>query len=606
MCGIAGFINLQDRNLAIEKLLQALHHRGPDKQSHYSHDALSLVHTRLAIQDIQHGHQPLHYQHYTIILNGQIYNHLALRKEYLRDFPFQTSSDTETLLAMYIQFDKDLFQYLDGMFAFAILDRNKNSLFLARDRAGKKPLYYYKKNDRFAFASELNALKAILPLTLHHEAIKSLLRCGFFFKEHTPYHEVYELNAGHYLSLDLTSLALQKKSYFDLLEVYHQPKLELSLPDAMALTDQTLQTAVKNRLMSSELEVGAFLSGGIDSNLIVALAAQEQSRLKTFTVKFPGEYDETSLAKLTAARYRTEHTEIEIAMDVEQDLEKILLNYGEPFLDSSAIPSYYVAKEAKKHVTVVLNGDGADELFAGYRRYVPLTKRWIEWARTFAFLTAILPKPHHKKSKYNYFYRLLAMSSKQGLDFYTSATVDAFNDSYTFPLNAIDDQLDGFIHQVQGDPHLSALDKMLYLDFNLLLFGDLLVKMDIATMAHALEARSPFLSRDMLRLSAQLPDHYKIKGTATKFILRQLAKQYLPLELINQPKRGFEIPLKSWLNHELKTKMHAYLEGTPKVSDYVAPSFIQNLLQRKVPISDEKRAKMLWSLLATEIWLQHN
>ena len=605
MCGIAGIVNANNPLEIISKLSTALTHRGPDEQSHYTHQNISLIHTRLAIQDIQHGQQPMHMENCAIIFNGQIYNHLSLRKQYLSDISFSTQSDTETLLALYLKFGPDMFQYMDGMFAFAILDKNKRQLFLARDRAGKKPLYYFHKNAQFVFASELNALKSIMPLSIRHEAIEALLRCGFLFKQFTPFADTQELTAGSYLTLDLSTLHIEHKKYFDLLSYYQQPKIKHSLEDTLTLVDDTLKNSVNARLFSSELEVGAFLSGGIDSSLIVAMAAQQTAKLKTFTIKFPGSYDESALAKLTAERYGTAHTEIDIHMNVAEDLEKILLNYGEPFLDSSAIPSYYVAREAKKHVTVVLNGDGADELFGGYRRYVPMANQWLAIAARLSWLINILPSPHNKKTKYNYLYRLLAMSNKTGLDFYLSSTTDTFDDCYNFKNNWIDQQLNDFILTIEKST-LSSLDKMLYLDFSLILFSDLLPKMDIATMAHSLEARSPFLSKDMMILAARLPDNQKIHRTTTKFILRELAKKYLPNALVHQPKRGFEIPLKSWLDHELKDKMLSYLDGTPKVSHYIKNDFIQKLLKKKIITSDEKRAKMLWALLTTEIWLQHN
>jgi asparagine synthase (glutamine-hydrolysing) len=604
MCGIAGVVN-HNNEAILKKLRLALLHRGPDAQDDYTHNNISLIHTRLAIQDIKNGQQPFHLENCSIIFNGQIYNHLELRKQHLPEVHFRTQSDTETLLAMYLKFSTDMFQYLEGMFAFAILDQNKNQLLLARDRAGKKPLYYYQKAQVFAFASELNALKGAFACTINHEAITSALRCGLYFKEHTPYQEITTLTAGTYLILNIAELDIKQEHYFNLLDYYQQPKLALPLTEAITQVEHSLQKAITARLLSSELEVGAFLSGGIDSGLIVAMASAIQPKIKTFTVKFSGNYDESHLAKLTAQHYHTEHHELEIAMHVAEDLEKILLNYGEPFVDSSAIPSYYVAKAAKEHVTVVLNGDGADELFGGYRRYVPLAHHWIKYAKHFSKFTTLLPKPRHKQSKYTYLYRLLSMAKKQGLDFQTSSIQDSFDDCYKFPHNNIDQEADYYIREIQNLPNLSLLDKKLYLDFSINLFGDLLVKMDIATMAHALEARSPFLAKDILTLAPRLPDQYKIHGTTTKYILRQLAKKYLPEALVNQPKRGFEVPLKSWIDHELADKIQSYLNNNACINNYINASFIQKLLNKKIATSDEKRAKMLWSLLATEIWLRH-
>lgn len=595
MCAIAGTINFP--NLSFETLKKALYHRGPDTQTSYNYKNLELVHTRLSIQDVAHGQQPFHYENYTIIFNGEIYNHLELRKEYLQDFDFKTASDTETLLYLFVKFRENMFGYLDGMFAFCILDKEKNQFFLARDRAGKKPLYFYKDKGKFAFASELNALKSICELKINETAIASYLRCGFFYKEYTPYDNVFTLDAGTFCTVDLNALQIEQKKYFDILDFYKQP-LECSFEEALESVDKILHKSIRDRLLSSDLEVGAFLSGGIDSSLVVAIASEYKKNLKTYTVKFSDGYDESHLAKLTAKKYNTDHTELSISMNLKNDIEKILLNYGQPFMDSSAIPSYYVSKEAKKHVTVILNGDGADEIFGGYRRYVPSANGLIDIASKFSFLTKILPKPHNKKSLYNYAYRLLSMAGKNGLDFYLSSTVDIFEDEYSFKENVINNQMEEFINNT----HLDPLSKMLYLDFNILLFSDLLVKMDIATMSNSLEGRSPFLSKYILEFVPTLQNDYKIKGKSTKHILRELSKKYLPQELITQPKRGFEVPLKNWVENNLKENIFDTLRGTSYSSTFIDKSFINNLLEKKINVSSEKRAKMLWTMYCLEVW----
>ena len=272
-----------------------------------------------------------------------------------------------------------------------------------------------------------------------------------------------------------------------------------------------------------------------------------------------------------------------------------------PFFDSSAIPSYYVSKEAKKHLTVILNGDGADELFAGYRRYVPVANNTINIAKNFSFLTKILPQPNNRKSYYNYLYRLLSMSSKKGIDFYLSATGDIFEDIYTFD-NDLIENLDDYIQNILSDKELTNLSKMLYLDFELILFSDLLVKMDIATMANSLEGRSPFLSRYMLEFTPKIDDNLKIKKLTTKYILRQLAEKYLPADLINQPKRGFEVPLKDWVNKELREFIFDYLQKGCYSENFIKRDFIDNLLNKKARVSEEKRAKMLWAMVCLEVW----
>jgi len=601
MCGIAGTINF---NNSLESIKKSLFHRGPDEQNIYSYKNVNLIHTRLSIQDISNGQQPFEYDDYIIVFNGEIYNHLELRKEYLQEEIFTTNSDTETLLCLYIKYKNKMFDMIDGMFAFSILDKKTNKLIMARDRAGKKPLYIYNDYAKFMFASELNAIKSgIANLNIDEDEIYSYLRNGFFYKTTTPYKNVFGLEAGYVYELNIDSLDFKKEKYFDILDFYKKDKIT-DFVYAKDTLDNILHKSVKSRITSSDLEVGAFLSGGIDSSLIVAIASEYVDKLKTFTVKFEGAFDESNLAKLTANKYNTEHYELNISMNLKDDIEKILLNYGEPFMDSSAIPSYYVSQEAKKHVTVILNGDGADEIFGGYRRYVPVVSNWIKVASYFSLLTGVLPKPHSKKSIYNYLYRLLAMSGKSGLDFYNSATNDIFEDVYSFDSNYTFNQMDNFIRRVESED-ISSLSRMLYLDFNLILQRDLLKKMDIATMSHSLEGRSPFLSKYMLEFAPALADEFKIKGTTTKVILRELAMEYLSTELISQPKRGFEVPLKSWVENDLKENISDALSGDCYSYKFIDKKFITNLLNKDIDVSDEKRAKMLWSLFCLEIWYKN-
>ena len=400
------------------------------------------------------------------------------------------------------------------------------------------------------------------------------------------------------MALDINTLKIKAEKYFDIKDYYAKPST-LSFEESLQKVDKLLHKSVKDRIDSSDLEVGAFLSGGTDSSLIVAIASEYKENLKTFTVKFDGTFDESHLAKLTAQKYGTTHHELSISMNLKDDIEKILLNYGQPFMDSSAIPSYYVSQEAKKHVTVILNGDGADELFGGYRRYVPAANGLLNISSKFSFLLKLMPKPHDKKSLYNYAYRLLSMSSKSGLDFYLSSTIDSFEDVYPFKNNKIFSQMEQFIKSAD---ELDDLSKMLYLDSNMILFSDLLVKMDIATMTNSLEGRSPFLSKYMLEFAPTLKNEYKIKGKTTKYILRELAKKYLPNELITQPKRGFEVPLKKWVENDLKENIFDSLQSDSYTNNFIDKKFITNLLDKKVDVSDEKRAKMLWAMYCLEVW----
>lgn len=599
MCGIAGGVNIE---ADYKFLLNSLKHRGPDDWGKWESKNLFLFHTRLAIQDIKQGRQPFEYKDFLIVFNGEIYNHLKLRKHYLQEFKFKTNCDTEALLYLYIKYKEKMFDKIDGMFAFCIFDRKENKLFLAKDRAGKKPLFYYKKGDKFFFASELKAFKFLKNIYTDEESIYTYLRTGFFPFEYTPFKGVKNLRNGSFLVYDLGNNTIKTERYFDIENYYRQDRLNKNEDEILEVLDEKLTKSIKDRMLASDLEVGAFLSGGIDSSLVVAVASQFTKRLKTFTVKFERDHDESHLAKLTSQMYSTDHTEIEITMNLKSDIEKILSNYGMPFMDSSAIPSYYVSREAKRYITVVLNGDGADELFGGYRRYVPVANRLLRHFKKIAFLFRMLPPPKEKQSHYNYLYRLASMSNKEKLDLYLSATTDVFEDVYEFKDTSQLNKLKRFVEETLKDSMLTDLSKFLYLDFELILFSDLLIKMDIATMANSLEARSPFLSKNILEFAPLLEDNLKVKKTTTKYILRKLAEKYLHKKLIKQPKRGFEVPLKKWVNNELKEAIFDYLQKGCYSENFINRGFIDGLLENRIRVSEEKRAKMLWSMFCLEVW----
>ena len=605
MCGIAGSINY---HLDIARLTKDLYHRGPDEQKTFTENNVCLHHHRLAIVDIAAGHQPMHFQDLTIIFNGEIYNHLEVREKY--QLRCQTHSDTETILHAYDKKGPDCLHDFDGMFAFVIYDRKKESLFIARDRAGKKPLYYYKDSKRFVFASELGSLHNQVSLRLSETDLQQYVRLGYFYQSSTPYQDTRELPAGSYAYVSTKSLDVNVTSWWSIAPFYEKNGGD-DQATALEKTDAMLHKAIRNRVESSDLEVGAFLSGGIDSGIVTAIAKKYNSTLKTFTVSFPGEYDEAPLARLVADKYETKHHEINITFDsLLYDTEEILANYGEPHCDESAIPSYYVSQEAKKHLTVILNGDGGDELFGGYRRYVPFSRiDFFENSRIrnyfFRLLYGITPSTRSKMNKLNYLRRMFFLGSRSGLGTYVSATTDIFEgyESRVFPQpwTASGDLSQGF-EKVFGS-ELSGLQKMMLLDFENILPGLLLVKMDIATMAHSLEGRSPLLCKDLLEYIPGLPDNLKIKGTTTKYLLRCLAEKYLPAPLIQQPKRGFEPPLQQWVDRDLRNLIGDYLGSADALYPlFVRRKFIYDLLNRRVHVSPEKRAKMLWLVFTLEVW----
>lgn len=607
MCGIAGSINYK---LPYEVINQNMLHRGPDEQNGSIENNVDLYHLRLSILDVEGGKQPMTLENqFTIIFNGEIYNHNELRKQF--GLFCNTSSDTETILRLYQKLGTSFLNYLDGMFVFAIYNNTDKTLFIARDRAGKKPLYYYKDAKKFVFASELNCLKGILPLEINNDNFYNYTRLGTFYRNFTPYKNVTELVGGSYLLIKVTDLSVKETRWWNINNFYGKSNTD-TFEESKEKVDHYLTEAVKRRIESSDLEVGCFLSGGIDSGLTTAIGSKFTQQLKTFTVAFDGAYNEAPLAKLVAEKYNTDHTEIKISFDnLKNDVENILANYGEPFFDSSAIPSYYVSQEAKKHLTVIINGDGADELFGGYRRYVPFAKydffkSNIGVKSGATLLKKFLPQPHNKKSKYNYLYRLASLASKSNVEIYLSAGADIMED---YEKNIIRPSFD-YLQNIRNDfnvitqnKNLSGLQKIMNMDFDTNLFSDLLVKMDIATMANSLEGRSPFMCKELLEYVPSMSDKYKINGTTTKYLLRDLAKNYLPTELINQPKRGFEIPLKNWIDTELKDMLFDYVGSSNALcNQFVKKDFIEKLLNNKVKIPSEKRAKILWMLFSMEVW----
>ncbi len=606
MCGIAGSINYK---LDIPLLTKDLWHRGPDEQDTFTTDKLQLHHHRLAILDIASGKQPMKYKDLTIIFNGQIYNHLEIRKKYNLDCT--THSDTETILHAYAKLGPDCLHDFDGMFALAIYNSTSQNLFLARDRAGKKPLYYFTDDKKFVFCSELKALRNQLPLSINDTNIQEYVRMGYFYHGATAYQHVFEIPSGSYANVSLTDTVVKVKEWWNI-HSYYQQKNTDDFTTALTKVDDMLHEAVKNRVESSDLEVGSFLSGGIDSGIVTAIAKEYSSTLKTFTVSFDGVYDEAPLAKLVAEKYKTNHYEIKITYDnLINDVEKIMTNYGEPFFDNSAIPSYYVSKAAKENLTVILNGDGGDEIFGGYRRYVPFSKydffKSGKLARKFASgIHSLMPASHNKKSKYNFLYRLTDIARKNNLDIYLTSTIDIFegyekyllgNDDFLGPVKKDFDAM--------NDSGLSGLQKIMNLDFDNILTGILLVKIDIATMANSLEGRSPLLCKKILEYVPGLPDNYKIRGVQTKYLLRKLAEKYLPQLLINQPKRGFEPPLKEWVNNQLRPVIGDYLMSSDAYyTSFISKKFIEGLFDDKIKVPAEKRIKMLWLAFTLELWYQ--
>ena len=612
MCGLAGSIAYP---LDVPAVLEALKHRGPDDAGDFSDGAVQLLHTRLAIVDATGGSQPMQRGEWVIAFNGEIYNHEALRAS--QGLNCQTHSDTETLLELFAKLGPPCLELLDGMFAFALYNTRSQTLFLARDRAGEKPLYLWQSAGQTVFASELNALRAALPLQVDDAAVRQFLASGVFTQHNTAYQNVTEVLPGQLVTIDCSTQKQTVASWFSLESHYlhgavastNEP-LITDVEQAIKELDEKLNSSVVNCLLSSDLEVGCFLSGGIDSGLVTAMASEHVRSLRTFTVSFDGQFDESTLAASVAKRYNTKHCKLPISFDsLEQDIETIVLNYGEPIADDSIIPTWYVCQAAKQHVSVVLTGDGADEQFAGYRRYVPYAKLPLFTAGTAGIfgmqaLHAMLPKVSKQTGVYQHLHRLVAMMGQSGSERYIVATTTA-NQLDLIPENSQNESQLHMLYAHIAQLPLTHLQRLMLMDAQVLLPGALLPKMDIGSMSHSLETRSPFLGKQLLEFAPRLHDSLKIRNGQTKYLLRTLAKRYLPEDVVSAPKRGFGTPLVQWMATHLRAPVHDRLQpSNALVRTFCEPAALDNLLDGSAAMSKAHQAKLLWMLYTTELWLQ--
>ncbi|WP_224999063.1 asparagine synthase (glutamine-hydrolyzing) [Cesiribacter sp. SM1] len=607
MCGIFGNIGrLRESDMKVAE--EMLCHRGPDGQVYKTYEPnVHLFHARLSIVDIAGGTQPMEEEGLSIIFNGEIYNHQELRDQF--SLNGRSHSDTETILLLYQKLGLGMLKHLEGMFALALYDQSQGKLHLIRDRAGKKPLYFSKTPENIYFGSEQNVLQKVLRPSIRLSAMATYLQTGMVYGEGTPFKGIYELKPGHRLEIDVKSGTISEQKEWWSIVPFYENGIRISEEEAMEELDYRLKRAVKRRIESSDLEVGCFLSGGIDSGIVTAMATEVKPGLRTFTVKFSDEYDESPIARKVAAHLGTSHQELNVSYDhLLQDFEKIVNAYGEPFVDDSQIPSYYVAREARKHLTVIVNGDGGDELFGGYRRYVPYANSLLtnKGVRVLSKLVSpLLPAPGNKMSLYNYAYRLAKLNSLERYEQYLSASTDLLLDgSVPFKVKP-EDALERKIRSIYSK-NLSGLQKIMLADFETILPYILLKKIDISSMQNSLEGRSPFLSKDILEFAPSLPDVLKVKGSTTKLVLRKLAAKYLPAGNEKLPKRGFEVPIIGMVEHTLQPILQDYLHSSDCLyKDVLEVSFVEKLLNNKITMSRDKRAKLLFGLLTMEIWYRN-
>jgi asparagine synthase (glutamine-hydrolysing) len=622
MCGITGIVRRDgaqiDREL-LARMNDAIRHRGPDDDGFYFSDGVGLAMRRLAIIDLKSGHQPIHNADRTawIVFNGEIYNYRELRKQLeALGHTFYTDSDTEAIVHAYDEYGVECPKHLRGMFALAIWNERDKSLFLARDRVGKKPLLYAQTGDQLIFGSEFSALLAHPSVSreVDYEAIHHYLSFISVPAPLTAYQSIRKLEPGHWL---LWREGEIKSERYWQLDFSH--KLNISEQEAGERASELLRDAVRVRLMS-EVPLGAFLSGGIDSSAVVALMAQESSEpVKTFSIGFEEQdFSELHHARRVAEHVGADHHEFIVRPNAMEVLPTLVEHYGEPFADSSAIPSYYVSRETRRFVTVALNGDGGDECFAGYERYAAmnLAQRYTKLLPAavrdgvVGNLANALPdfKSRGPLGKGKRFLKAASLSPVQRYlrwisAFDENAKLDLYSEG--FREQTKDFSTVGIIQPWFAKANGSGIvDASLLTDTMTYLPNDLLVKMDIASMTVSLEARSPFLDHHLMEFAASLPEKLKLRRMTTKYLLKRILKDLVPAENLSRGKMGFGVPIGHWF----RGTMQPFLRETLLSDKALGRNLFQrNKVRQIVDQHVEGRidhSHRLWSLLMLELWFQ--
>ncbi len=622
MCGIVGIVRSDTRlidEVLLSRMCEAIRHRGPDDDGFYVAQGVGLGMRRLSIIDLKSGHQPIHNQDRTawIVFNGEIYNYLELREELEKlGHEFYTNSDTEAIVHAYDRWGSDCPKHLRGMFAIAIWDERTQELLLARARVGKKPLLYATVNGQIIFASEFSALLLHPEISrdIDTKALDYYLSFMCVPAPLTAYRGIRKLKPGH---------TLRWRKGETKIERYWEPdfsrKLEISAEEAGERAIEVLREAVRVRLMS-EVPLGAFLSGGIDSSAVVALMSEASSApVKTFSIGFEEQdFSELHHARRVAEHVGADHHEFVVRPDALEVLPLLVEHYGEPYADSSAIPTYYVARETRKHVTVALNGDGGDESFAGYERYAA-----IQLSQKYHRLPALLresvvkhaigliPTSELRRSRLRDAKRFLQAASLPKIDCYLrwvsafdrEAKRELYSDSFSNETADVDarDQLEPWFARVNG---AGIVDAALLADTMTYLPDDLLVKVDIATMAVSLEARSPFLDHHVIEFAASLPEKLKLRGLTTKYLLKRILKKLLPVENLERRKMGFGVPIGQWFRGSLQQFLRETLLSERALNrGLFRPQEVRRLVELHTSARRDY-SPQLWTLLMLELWFE--
>jgi asparagine synthase (glutamine-hydrolysing) len=576
MCGINGIISsVQNSQLIniLSDMNNLIIHRGPDQDGFFNHEnRVFMAMRRLSIIDLSSGKQPISNDEgtITIVFNGEIYNYIELRKKLIsKGASFKTNSDTEVVLRMYEFYGKDFLKELDGMFVFSIYDKTLNKVIIARDFFGEKPLYYTKSNDTFMWASELKSIIKALPTkpNINTTSLNLFLQLTYIPAPYTIYENIHKLEANHYLEFDCTGFS------FKIHEIGHEFKTyaKLSKPESIKITHDLVQESVVSRSIS-DVSLGTFLSGGVDSSIVsLCLAQQSNTKIETFSIGFDEKsFDETDKSRTVAKLINSNHHEFIISeKDLTKNIDEIILNFDEPFADSSALASYVVASKTKEYVTVALTGDGGDEVFGGYNKYYmgKLNEKY----------TDLIPHSLHNKLTSSFGNLLKTKDDKRGNRFKMNRLLEAINYDGDFYFNIIslgfnDNEVGEFLKEnyYKENPisyfkekignKNKSLTNFRNIDRILSLEGDMLVKVDRTSMLASLECRAPFLNKEIWNFTSQLPEDFLIKGWDKKHILKESFKRYFPKDFLNKSKKGFGVPVGDWLRSNLKNELLSYID----------------------------------------------
>ncbi len=623
MCGIFGIVSSNINRPQVEQATNTLSHRGPDDSGFFMDEGVGLGHRRLSIIDLEGGHQPIFNEDRSmcIVYNGEVYNFMELRDQLLlRGHRFSTRSDTETILHAYEEWGESCVQHLRGMFAFAIWDTKEKLLFLARDRLGIKPLFYAEYKGSFYFASEMKAILEDhdLPREIDEIALTNYFMLSYIPAPLSIFKDIKKLLPGHTLTWKAGKSVLRK--YWDLMFIPDRGKNEEYFIQGFM---ELLQEAVKIRLIS-EVPLGAFLSGGIDSSTVVALMSRiDESPVKTFSIGFGGDIggylDERKYAKLVAERYKSDHMEYEVVPNPEGLIEKIVRAFDEPFADDSTIPSFFVCKMAKENVTVALSGLGGDEVFAGYERYLGF-RLGQEYQKLPSFvregmIRRVVENLHEREDGHftvNHMKRFvrsaslrpdlcyLGYISKMNSSISRSFFSDA--DRYEKHFRSCQDLVLSYFNSPNVSGGADSVNRAFYCDIKTYLPEDILAVTDRMSMQHALEVRVPFLDHKFMEFCATIPPEIKMKWFRKKYLLKKAVKNLLPGPVLSHRKQGFVGPMAQWLKNDLKPYVLETLsENNMKKHGMFNSDTIQRILDEHFS-GKEIHDTLIWSMIVFQTW----